>query len=94
MFQKIIYDLPFRLGVQTSDIEGDELEHLRVRSHIGELSVDMSCVSVGGCISFVFPAIGSIPSRILYFLLGLLPFWGHCFFFLLFFLFGCLDYCR
>ena len=72
MFQEIIYDLLFRLGVQTSDIEGDQFELLPVRSHIGELSVDMSSVLVGDCISSVFTVIGSTPTHILVFVLGLL----------------------
>jgi len=72
MFQEIIYDLLFGVRVQTSDIEGDQFELLPVRSHIGELSVDMSPFSVGECISPVFSAVGSTPTRILVFVLGLL----------------------
>ena len=72
MFQEIKYDLLFGLRVQTSDIERDQFELLPVRSHIGESSVDVSFVSVGECISPIFPAIGSTPTRILVFVLGLL----------------------
>ena len=72
MFQEIIDDLLFGLLVQTSDIEGDQFELLPVRSHIGESSVDVSSVPVGECISPVLSAIGSTPTRILVFALGLL----------------------
>ena len=72
MLQEIIYDLLFGLRVQTSDIKGNQFELLPVRSHIGELSVDMSPVSVGECISPGFSAIGSTPTRILVFVLGIL----------------------
>ena len=72
MFQEIIYDLLFGLRVQTSDIEGDQFELLPVRSHIGELSVDMSSVSVGECISPAFSVTGSTPILSLHFVLGFL----------------------
>jgi hypothetical protein len=72
MFQEIIHDLLFRLGVQTSDIEGDQFELLPVRSHIGESPVDVSSVSVGECISPVLSVIGSTPTVRLLFVLGLL----------------------
>jgi hypothetical protein len=62
MFQEIIYDLLFRLGVQTSDIEGDQFELLPVRSHIGESPVDVLSVPVGECISPVLSVIGSTPT--------------------------------
>ena len=72
MLQEIIYDLLFGLRVQTSDIEGDQFELLPVRSHIGESPVDVSSFSVGECISPGLSAIGSTPTRILVFVLGLL----------------------
>ena len=72
MFQEIIYDLLFRLGVQTSDIEGDQFELLPVRSQVGESPVDMSSVSVGECISPAFSVTGSTPTLSLHFMLGFL----------------------
>ena len=72
VFQEIIYDLLFGLRVQTSDIEGDQFELLPVRSHVCESPVDVLSVSVGECISPVLSVIGSTPTRILVFVLGLL----------------------
>jgi len=72
MLQEIIYDLLFGLRVQTSDIEGDQFELLPVRSHISESPGYLLSVPVGECIPSVFPAIGSTPTRILVFVLGLL----------------------
>ena len=72
VFQEIIHNLLFRLGVQTSDIEGHQFELLPVRSHIGESPVDVSSVPVEECIPPGFSAIGSTPIRILVFVLGLL----------------------
>ena len=92
MLQEIIYDLLFGLRVQTSDIEGDQFELLPVRSHIGESPVNVSSVPVGECISPVFPAIGSTPTRILLFVLGLLTLLRWWLTDFLFFLFGCLTY--
>jgi hypothetical protein len=45
MFQEIIYHLLFRLGVQTSDIEGDQFELLPVRSHISEITAQSRYLS-------------------------------------------------
>jgi hypothetical protein len=72
MFQEIIYDLLFGVRVQTSDIEGDQFELLPVRSHIGESPVDVLSVPFEECISSALSAIGSTPTRILVFVLGLL----------------------
>ena len=72
MFQEIIYDLLFGVRVQSSNIEGDQFELLPVKSHIGELSVDMSSVSVGECISPAFSVTGSTPTLSLHFVLGFL----------------------
>ncbi len=47
VFEKIVDDLLFGLLVETSDIEGDQLELLPVRFHFREISFDSGSVSIG-----------------------------------------------
>jgi hypothetical protein len=72
VFKEIVYDLLFRLLVETSDIEGDESELLPVGFHFREISLDPRSVFVGECISPVFSVSRSTPTVPLIFLLGLL----------------------
>ena len=51
MFQEIIYDLLLGLRVQTSDIEGDQLEILPFSFDSGKISVDSRSLSVVECVS-------------------------------------------
>ena len=61
VFQEIIYDLLLGLRVQTSDIEGDQLELLPFSLDSGEIPVDSGSLSVGGCVSSTVPVASSIP---------------------------------
>ena len=72
VFKEIVYDLLFRLLVETSDIEGDESELLPVGFHFREISLGPRSVFVGECISPVFSVSRSTPTVPLIFLLGLL----------------------
>ena len=80
VFKEIVYDLLFRLLVETSDIEGDEFELLPVGFHFREISLDPRSVFVGECISPVFSVSCSTPTNSLIFLLGLLV--PRCYLFL------------
>jgi hypothetical protein len=72
VFEKIVDDLLFGLLVQTSDIEGDQLELLPVRFHFREISFDSGSVSIEECISSMFSVGCSTPTVALVFVSGLL----------------------
>ena len=62
MFEEIVYDLLFGLLIETSDIEGDQLELLPVRFHFREISFDSGSVSIGECVPSVFSVGCSTPT--------------------------------
>ncbi len=72
MFKEIVNDLLFGLLIETSDIEGDQLELLPVGYHFREISFDPRSVSIGECISSVLSVVFSTPTVSLVYVLGLL----------------------
>ena len=75
MFQEIIYDLLLGLRVQTSDIEGDQLELPPFSFDSGEISIDSGSLFVGECVPSTVPVASSIPTRTVIFSFGLLLLW-------------------
>ena len=72
VFKEIVNDLLFGLLIETSDIEGDELELFPVGFHFREISFDPRSVFIGECISSVFSVICSTPTTAVVFVLCLL----------------------
>jgi hypothetical protein len=67
---KFVDHLLFRLGVETSDIEGEEFELLPVSSHFRESAIDVVSLTVRSCIRQVLSVVGLVPSRSLRLLFG------------------------
>ena len=80
VLQQIVDDLLLRLGVDTSDIEGDKFELLPVGFNFCEVSVDSRPVPVRECISPVPSVIFSTPTISLILVVGLLVFRCYLFF--------------
>ena len=72
MLQEIVDDLLFGLGVQSTDIEGDQFELLPVGPCIGAFPVDVWSFSIGQRTLPIFSVCGSVPLRILLSSLGFL----------------------
>ena len=72
MLQEIVDDLLFGLGVQTTDIEGDQFELLPVSPCIGAFPADVWSFSIGQRTLPIFSVCGSVPLRILLSSLGFL----------------------
>ena len=67
---KFVDHLLFRLGVETSDIEGKEFELFPVSSHFRESAIDVAPLTVRSCIRQVLSVVGLTPSRTLCLLFG------------------------
>jgi len=71
VLQEIVDDLLLGLGVEASDIEGDQFELLPVGFHMCEVTTDMLLFLVGGSVSPIFSVASSTPTICTAFLLGL-----------------------
>ena len=67
---KFVDNLLFRLGVETSDIEGKEFELFPVSSHFRESAIDIVPLTVWSCVRQVLSVVGLTPSRSLCLLFG------------------------
>ena len=67
---KFVDHLLFRLGVETSDIEGKEFELFPVSSHFRESAIDVVSLTVRSCIRQVLSFVVLTPSRSLCLLFG------------------------
>ena len=65
MLQEIVDDLLFRLGVQTTDIKGDQFELLPVSPCISAFPADVWSFSIGQHTLPIFSVCGSVPLLIL-----------------------------